>query len=75
MFDDAKFGIFIHWGPYSVPGWGNSTPWESYAEWFWLVIFLSSVLREPLELIDSSNYAGGTLPIEQQTNQIATSTD
>ncbi|KAL5115652.1 hypothetical protein ACEQ8H_006451 [Pleosporales sp. CAS-2024a] len=34
-FDDAKFGIFIHWGPYSVPGWGNSTPYESYAEWFW----------------------------------------
>ncbi|PWY86782.1 alpha-L-fucosidase [Aspergillus heteromorphus CBS 117.55] len=34
-FDDAKFGIMIHWGPYSVPGWGNSTPWESYAEWFW----------------------------------------
>ena len=21
---DAKFGIFIHWGVYSVPGWGNS---------------------------------------------------
>ncbi|KAH9884727.1 alpha-L-fucosidase [Xylariomycetidae sp. FL2044] len=34
-FDDAKFGIFIHWGPYSVPGWGNSTPNEAYAEWFW----------------------------------------
>ncbi|KAH9890799.1 glycoside hydrolase family 29 protein [Xylariomycetidae sp. FL2044] len=34
-FDDAKFGIFIHWGPYSVTGWGNSTPYESYAEWFW----------------------------------------
>ncbi|RAK78900.1 alpha-L-fucosidase [Aspergillus fijiensis CBS 313.89] len=34
-FDDAKFGIFIHWGPYAVPGWGNSTPWESYAEWLW----------------------------------------
>ncbi|KAK7751912.1 hypothetical protein SLS62_006213 [Diatrype stigma] len=34
-YDDAKFGIFIHWGPYSVPGWGNSTPYESYAEWFW----------------------------------------
>ncbi|GKZ24310.1 hypothetical protein AbraIFM66951_011166 [Aspergillus brasiliensis] len=34
-FDDAKFGIMIHWGPYSVPGWGNSTPYESYAEWFW----------------------------------------
>ncbi|TQN64672.1 Tissue alpha-L-fucosidase, partial [Colletotrichum shisoi] len=34
-FDDAKYGIFIHWGPYSVTGWGNSTPYESYAEWYW----------------------------------------
>lgn len=37
-YDDAKFGIFIHWGPFSVPGWGNSTPYESYAEWFWSVL-------------------------------------
>ncbi|KAI8961891.1 glycoside hydrolase family 29 protein [Daldinia sp. FL1419] len=34
-FNDAKYGIFIHWGPYSVTGWGNSSPHESYAEWFW----------------------------------------
>lgn len=34
-FDGAKYGIFIHWGPYCVPGWGNSTPWEIYAEWYW----------------------------------------
>ncbi|KAF4541935.1 Tissue alpha-l-fucosidase [Lasiodiplodia theobromae] len=34
-FNNAKFGIFIHWGPYSVPGWGNSTPYEVYAEWYW----------------------------------------
>ena len=34
-FNDAKFGIFIHWGVYAVPGWGNSTPTECYAEWFW----------------------------------------
>lgn len=34
-FNDAKFGIFIHWGIYSVPSWGNSTPWEVYAEWYW----------------------------------------
>ncbi|KAI1435815.1 glycoside hydrolase family 29 protein [Xylaria sp. CBS 124048] len=34
-FDAAKFGIFVHWGPYAVTGWGNSTPHESYAEWFW----------------------------------------
>jgi alpha-L-fucosidase len=31
-FEDAKFGIFIHWGVYSVPGWG---PKGSYAEWYW----------------------------------------
>ncbi|KAI1135493.1 glycoside hydrolase family 29 protein [Hypoxylon sp. FL0543] len=34
-FNDAKYGIFIHWGVYAVTGWGNSTPYESYAEWFW----------------------------------------
>ena len=31
-FDDAKFGIFIHWGVYSVPAWG---PKGTYAEWYW----------------------------------------
>ncbi|XP_027697263.1 tissue alpha-L-fucosidase-like [Vombatus ursinus] len=25
-FDEAKFGVFVHWGVYSVPAWG---------EWFW----------------------------------------
>lgn len=29
---DAKFGIFIHWGIYSVPSY--MTPGE-YAEWYW----------------------------------------
>lgn len=34
-FADAKFGIFIHWGPYSVPAW---TPKGTYSEWYqyWL---------------------------------------
>ncbi|KAF7362678.1 Glycoside hydrolase [Mycena venus] len=27
----AKFGIFIHWGVYSVPAWG---PPKMYAEWY-----------------------------------------
>lgn len=31
-FDDAKFGIFIHWGVYSVPAWGAK---GAYAEWYW----------------------------------------
>lgn len=29
---DAKFGIFIHWGLYSVPAW---SPRGTYAEWYW----------------------------------------
>lgn len=31
-FEDAKFGIFIHWGVYSVPAWGEK---RKYAEWYW----------------------------------------
>ena len=37
-YNNAKFGIFIHWGVYSVPAWaptnskGAST---EYAEWYW----------------------------------------
>jgi alpha-L-fucosidase len=29
---DAKFGIFIHWGPYSVPAFASK---GEYAEWYW----------------------------------------
>jgi alpha-L-fucosidase len=31
-FLDAKFGVFIHWGVYSVPAWGKV---GEYAEWYW----------------------------------------
>ncbi|KJY00675.1 alpha-l-fucosidase like protein [Zymoseptoria brevis] len=34
-FTNGKFGIFIHWGVYSVPGWGNVGKKEMYAEWYW----------------------------------------
>ncbi|GMA32952.1 hypothetical protein GCM10025875_29440 [Litorihabitans aurantiacus] len=36
-FDDAKFGIFIHWGAYSVPAWAageDDHGGENYAEWY-----------------------------------------
>ena len=32
-YNDAKYGIFIHWGPYSVPAWGGVGENETYAEW------------------------------------------
>ncbi|WP_329347359.1 alpha-L-fucosidase [Streptomyces sp. NBC_01261] len=32
-FQGAKFGIFIHWGVYSVPAWAPVG--QQYAEWYW----------------------------------------
>lgn len=37
-FEDAKFGIFIHWGLFSVPAWaptGGKDVYGKYAEWYW----------------------------------------
>jgi alpha-L-fucosidase len=38
-FTDAKFGIFIHWGLYSVPSWAPTDKslhvYSKYAEWYW----------------------------------------
>jgi alpha-L-fucosidase len=38
-FKDAKLGIFIHWGVYSVPAWApvgkEYAVYSKYAEWYW----------------------------------------
>lgn len=38
-FKDAKFGIFIHWGVYSVPAWApvgkEYATYSKYSEWYW----------------------------------------
>jgi alpha-L-fucosidase len=35
-FTEAKFGIFIHWGTYSVPAYAPVIPGKlAYAEWYW----------------------------------------
>src|SRR5207253_1077509 len=35
-FAEARFGIFIHWGTYSVPAYAPVIPGElAYAEWYW----------------------------------------
>ncbi len=41
-FKDAKLGVFIHWGLYSVPAYGGK---ESYAEWFLRGLQLNDTLR------------------------------
>ena len=58
-FSDAKLGIMIHWGAYSVPAWAEPTgelgtvdgdTWfrhNPYAEWYWNTIrFKDSPARE-----------------------------
>lgn len=36
-YEDAKFGIFLHWGVYSVPAWApnEGSVYNRYAEWYW----------------------------------------
>lgn len=42
-YHDAKFGIFIHWGVYSVPSWAPTDRGDggvgTYAEWYWRRLF------------------------------------
>lgn len=42
-FEDAKFGIFIHWGIYSVPAWATNSNADGfgsgYSEWYWQRLF------------------------------------
>ncbi|MFN8574452.1 MAG: alpha-L-fucosidase [Gemmatimonadaceae bacterium] len=38
-FQDAKFGIFIHWGVYAVPSYAPVLPGKlAYSEWYWHAI-------------------------------------
>jgi alpha-L-fucosidase len=50
-FEDAKLGIFIHWGLYSVPSWGPTEGvgiYEKYAEWYWRSLADSTRESHPL---------------------------
>ncbi len=44
-FQDAKFGIFIHWGVYSVPAWRKVVPgrYASYAEWYYARVMYDTI--------------------------------
>lgn len=39
-YNQAKFGIFIHWGVYSVPAWRplSKERYASYAEWYYATV-------------------------------------
>ena len=58
-FQDAKFGVFIHWGLYSVPAWGM--PGE-YSEWYWNRLTNATINKlgkpkwEPWRAFHAKNY-------------------
>jgi alpha-L-fucosidase len=49
-FEDSKFGIFIHWGIYSVPSWGPTGDsigvYDKYAEWYWYKLTQSGKVQK-----------------------------
>uniref|UniRef100_G1NJS8 alpha-L-fucosidase n=1 Tax=Meleagris gallopavo TaxID=9103 RepID=G1NJS8_MELGA len=48
-FDEAKFGVFIHWGVFAVPSFGS--------EWFWW--YWQKEKREPYVKFMKANYPPG----------------
>ena len=52
-FLDAKFGVFIHWGVYSVPAWGVV---GQYSEWYWRRITETSAKQAPWREFHQKNY-------------------
>src|SRR4051812_40088364 len=46
-YDDAKFGIFIHWGLYALAGWAETIPTfdprhSNYVEWYLNTILIEN---------------------------------
>jgi len=55
-FSDAKFGIFIHWGVYSVPAWSVR---GEYSEWYWNRITDPNKKNDPWRAFHTANYGKG----------------
>jgi len=55
-FTDAKFGIFIHLGLYSVPGWGKV---GEYAEWYWHQLESKDPADRVWRAYHEANYGAG----------------
>jgi alpha-L-fucosidase len=59
-FEDDKFGIFIHWGVYSVPAWAPANAdigvYAKYAEWYWWRINDDSKAGKLFRAYHNENY-------------------
>ena len=58
-FNDAKLGIFVHWGLYSVPAYASV---EGYGEWF----YRGLMTHQPGRMKIMAQYADTTLPVLEQ---------
>ena len=63
-FSDAKLGIFVHWGLYSVPAYAGK---EGYGEWFYRGLMTGVGGRKEI----MSLYADTTLPTREMYAQLA----
>lgn len=63
-FSDAKLGIFVHWGLYSVPAYAST---EGYSEWFYRGLMTGDPDRRRI----MSLYADTTLPVFEQYASLA----
>jgi len=62
-FQDAKLGIFIHWGLYSVPAYASK---EGYGEWF----YRGLMQKVPERMRIMSYYADTTKPVFEQYKEL-----
>ena len=62
-FSDAKLGIFIHWGLYSVPAYASK---EGYGEWFYRGLMQKDAERMRI----MSYYADTTKPVFDQYKEL-----
>lgn len=62
-FQDAKLGIFIHWGLYSVPAYASK---EGYGEWF----YRGLMQKVPERTRIMSYYADTTKPVFDQYKEL-----
>ena len=52
-FSDAKLGIFIHWGLYSVPAYASP---DGYAEWYYRGLMMSDNRKEFMERVYGKDF-------------------
>jgi alpha-L-fucosidase len=62
-FEDAKFGIFIHWGLYAVPSWATRSNADGfgsgYSEWYWQRLEATNLkIHKEFKEFHEKNYSG-----------------